>query len=534
MKKNSFTVPAPMTEEEHRKAEKRNLWTYPVGTVGRDMIYQLFTNYILTYTLFTRELTAAQLAAITGIMIAARIFDALNDPIMGNIIESTRTRFGKFKPWLLAGVISTSFVVAFIFNTRLTGWSYIIAFGICYFLYSITYTMNDISYWGMAPSLGRDADSRNKFTSRATLFAGIGATLATVAIPALTAGSGAIGGNAQTAYGAISLAICIFAPLCLCITIFGVKEDLSYMAEERPKVSFRTIVKTIFGNSQLVIAAAIFLLQQIGNQVIMGGVGSTYIYFEFGYNGSLFSVFSIVGMAATAVLMIGYPALSRKIDRKPLMTVMMIIAGIGYALILIAGLFFPAASTAKFVGITLGYMLSNFGSYCFYLVMMISIFNTVEYNELKHGFRGEGIITSLRPFITKAASAIIVGITTLTYITCGVLSYTNQISGFEQQANQGKIDAAGKAAAIDAVVKQVTGSQKAGLIIVMSIVPFLFMLFAWLLYEKKYLLDEKTYKQICSTIASRKEKASAKGITEAEYIAKYGTDEDKVPGLNHN
>ena len=126
MKKNTFTVPAPMTEAEHRKAERRNLWTYPVGTVGRDMIYQLFTNYILTYTLFTRELTAAQLAAITGIMIAARIFDALNDPIMGNIIESTRTRFGKFKPWLLAGVISTSFVVAFIFNTKLTGWPFII------------------------------------------------------------------------------------------------------------------------------------------------------------------------------------------------------------------------------------------------------------------------------------------------------------------------------------------------------------------------------------------------------------------------
>ena len=83
-----------MAEAAHRKAERRNLWTYPVGTVGRDMIYQLFTNYILTYTLFTRELTAAQLAAITGIMIAARIFDALNDPIMGNIIESTRTRFG--------------------------------------------------------------------------------------------------------------------------------------------------------------------------------------------------------------------------------------------------------------------------------------------------------------------------------------------------------------------------------------------------------------------------------------------------------
>ena len=71
MNKKTYPVPAPMTEEEHQKAMKRNLWTYPIGTVGRDMIYQLFTNYILTFALFTRELSAAQLAAITGIMIGA-------------------------------------------------------------------------------------------------------------------------------------------------------------------------------------------------------------------------------------------------------------------------------------------------------------------------------------------------------------------------------------------------------------------------------------------------------------------------------
>ncbi len=531
MNKKSYPVPAPMTEEEHQKAMKRNLWTYPIGTVGRDMIYQLFTNYILTFALFTRELSAAQLAAITGIMIGARIFDAFNDPIMGNIIESTRTRWGKFKPWLLAGILSTSLVVIYIFNTRLTGWPFIIAFGICYFLYSITYTMNDISYWGMAPSLGRDANSRNEFTARATLFAGIGATLATVAIPALTAGSGTIGGNAQTAYGILAIAICVFAPLCLCVTIFGVKEDLSYQAEERPKVSFRTILSTIFGNRQLVIAALIFLLQQIGNQIIMGGVGSTYIYFEFGYNGGLYSIFTIVGMAATAVLMVGYPAISRKIDRKPLMTIMMIVSSVGYVLLLVSGLILPAASSAKFAGITIGYMLANFGSYCFYLVMMISIFNTVEYNELTRGFRGEGIITSLRPFITKVASAIIVGITTLTYVSCGVLHYTNQISAYEQQSNQGKIDAAAKTAAIDAVVREVGSGQKTGLLLVMSIVPFLFMLIACLLYEKKYRLDETTYRQICEVIEKRRARAEAEGLTEAEYIRKYGNEAEQIPGL---
>lgn len=129
------------------KQDKRNLAMYPVGTIGRDMVYQLFTNYILTFILFTRTLTAAQLTAITAIMVAARVFDALNDPIMGNIIERTRTKWGKFKPWLLAGSVSTMGVVIAAFNTTLQGWPFVWFFGVVYFLYSITYTMNDISYW---------------------------------------------------------------------------------------------------------------------------------------------------------------------------------------------------------------------------------------------------------------------------------------------------------------------------------------------------------------------------------------------------
>ena len=143
--------------DEELRLRKKNLIMYPLGTVGRDMIYNLFTNFILTYILFTRKLDAAQLAAITAIMVGARIFDAFNDPIMGNIIERTRTRWGKFKPWLVIGIVTTSIVVYLAFNTDLQGWSFIWFFGIIYFMYSITYTMHDISYWGMIPSLGSDA-----------------------------------------------------------------------------------------------------------------------------------------------------------------------------------------------------------------------------------------------------------------------------------------------------------------------------------------------------------------------------------------
>ena len=71
------------------RQRKKNLIFFPLGTVGRDMMYALVTNYLYSFVLFTHELTAAQLSAIAAIMVAARIFDALNDPIMGNIIERT-------------------------------------------------------------------------------------------------------------------------------------------------------------------------------------------------------------------------------------------------------------------------------------------------------------------------------------------------------------------------------------------------------------------------------------------------------------
>ena len=190
---------------EDKRITKRNLILFPLGTVGRDMMYTLVTSYLYSFVLFTRQLTAAQLSAIAGIMIAARIFDALNDPIMGNIIERTRSKWGKFKPWLAIGIVTTSLVIYAAFNTRLQGWNFVWFFGAMYFLYSITYTMHDISFWGMVPALSSDANTRNQFTSRATLFAGIGGMTAAAFIPMLTAGDQAIGGNAVTAYGIVAL-----------------------------------------------------------------------------------------------------------------------------------------------------------------------------------------------------------------------------------------------------------------------------------------------------------------------------------------
>ena len=495
---------------EDTKRVKRNLAMFPLGTVGRDMVYNLVNNFLLTFVLFTRELTAGQLSAITAIMVGARLFDALNDPIMGNIIERTRTRHGKFKPWIVAGMISTSLVIYAAFNVKLQGWSFVWFFGLIYFLFSITYTMGDISYWGMIPSLSSDGDTRNTFTARTTLFAGIGGTAAGILIPMLTTGQNAIGGSTTVAFGRIALAIAILCPAFLLFVLFGVHEDRSYNDEPVPPVSFKKIWSTITGNDQLLWIALIFLIHEISNAIVLSGVGSTYIYFEFGYEGGLYSLFTTIGMSVTALLMIFYPAISRKVPRKKLMSILLKVALIGYAVMLLPGVLLQSGTMKvlgmdlKFLLITIGYMLANFGQYGYYLILMISVINTVEYNEYIHGTRDEGIITSMRPFLTKLASALTVVIASGTYMLTGVTKYTNQISSLENAAAAGHITEADKLSQIHELLQGVTHGQSLGLLLVMVVVPLILLVITYVLYMKHYKLDEPEYDRICAELKARR------------------------------
>ncbi len=501
------------------RTTKKNLVYFPLGTVGRDALFCLINSFLLTFVLYTHALSGAQVAAITAIMVAARVFDALNDPIMGNLIERTRSRFGKFKPWLVAGGLSTSVVIYLMFNVRLQGWGFVWFFGVMYFLFSITYTMSDISYWGMIPALGSDADARNQFTSRATLFAGIGNTAAAILIPMFTAGSGAIGGSTAVAYGRIALVIAIVTPLFILFPLLGVREHREPVTNSLPRERFslKQVFRTICRNDQLVWAAVIFLIQQVGNGLIVGGLGSTYIYFTFGYDGGLYSLFTTVGMSATAFLMIFYPAISRRVSRKRLLGFMAALSASGYVLMLFS-LLIPETGMARFWLLVAGYMLSNFGQYCFYLVMMISIMNTVEYNEYKFGVRDEAMITSLRPFITKLGSAVIVAVTAVTYLAAGVTGYTNQISGLEQQCAQGLISEEQKLQDISGVIfgttggagSGVTGAQSTGLLLTMTLLPCALLLISYFLYRKKYMLDEAEYDRICECL-QKKERAEETG-----------------------
>ncbi|MER2152288.1 MAG: MFS transporter, partial [Candidatus Limivicinus sp.] len=312
-------------------------------------------------------------------------------------------------------------------------------------------------------------------------------------------GNAPVGSDGVSADGCIA----ILGPAFLAFTVFGVVEQRNYDNEPAPPVSFKKIIGTITGNDQLLWIALIFLLQQIGNGIVLSGIGQTYIYVDFGYNGIFFTAFQMLGMMVTGLLMIFYPVISRRLHRKKLMSILMVISAIGYVVMLLPGLVMQSGNL-KFILLTLGYMLANFGQYGFYLIMMISIMNTVEYNEYKHGTRDEGIVSSLRPFLTKLASALTVAIANITYIAFGIIQYTNGIADLEQAANAGQITAEQKGAQITELLTGVQHGQSLGLLLVMTVVPCLLMFISYLLYQKHYILDEAEYARICREIKNQK------------------------------
>ena len=161
------------------------------------------------------------------------------------------------------------------------------------------------------------------------------------------------------------------------------------------------------------------------------------------------------------------------------------------------------ANTVSFIGVTIGYMLVNLGLYGFYLIMMISIVNTVEYNQLKTGHRNEAIITSMRPLLTKMGSALVVALTSLTYVIFNVIEKTNRISSFEQQAEIGTITSEDRLAGIKEVVASVSQGQTNGLLLTMVLIPLVLGFLSYILYQKFYKLDEETYEDICRRLEDR-------------------------------
>lgn len=478
---------------------KRTLWTYTTGGIGRDMSYTLYSMFLLSFILYTKQLTNAQFAAISTIMVFCRIWDAVNDPVMGGIIENTKSKWGKFKPWILLGVLSNAVILIILFSARLTGWSFVVFFAIMYLLWDITFTMNDIGYWSMLPSLTSDMKERNKLTSMANLFAGMGSIITVALVPILTAGEKTIGGNAPTAYMVVTIVIaCVFVG-CQVMTVIGVQEREKDVTVDE-SMGIRKMVKVILNNDQLLWVALVMLLYNLGSGIITG-IGTNYIYFAYGYNGWFVTLFAVIFGAATGFVMLLFPTISAKLTRRTMITIATSLIVGGYV-----GMFLIAFITSSFYVLCAAGLFVGIGQGILYMVITINIANTVEYNEWKTGRRNEGLIFSIRPFMAKLGSALQQLVVMVVYLTLNVTDTTNAISAAE---NAAKMDSgfteAMKLAQIKEAISLVPSDTTVYMRAAMTFIPAVLLICAFIVLRKKCTIDEVKYAQMLEDIERRKQ-----------------------------
>ena len=154
-------------------------FAYGIGAVGKDMVYMLSASYILYYY---QDIMGVSAWVMGIILLIARVFDAFNDPLMGVLVAKTKTKFGKFRPWLFIGTLTNAVVLFFMFSAppTLNAKGMIAYAAVFYILWGVTYTMMDIPYWSMVPAFMESGKERENMSALGRSCAGVGSAIITI------------------------------------------------------------------------------------------------------------------------------------------------------------------------------------------------------------------------------------------------------------------------------------------------------------------------------------------------------------------
>ena len=407
----------------------KNKWLFSISGVGRDLSYQLVTAFLLTYIQFGVNLTVAQFATVSLLIgVLGRIWDAINDPVMGAIIEGSRLKWGKFKPWIFIGAVCTGVVILLMFNVQsLGGWAFVAFITAMYLLWETSYTMNDIGYWSMLPALTSKQDQRNQASMLTVLFAGIGAIIAQGVIPTLTTG------NMLAGYRLVSIIAVVGLVSMQCIMAVFIKERPRAEMQQEASVSLKSIFVTIKNNDQLLWVTLSHILYSIGS-ALLTALAANLVYAEIAYNGDYY-FYMVVAYGVPSVLVnVMYPKIVAKLGRKKLQRLAIAVAVVGYVGLGCVGWTGtnPVLTIALFCAFA---VIISCGQSLFYMANIVHMTNCVEYNEYKQGQRNEAIVSTLRPFTAKLSSALQTVVVTVVLVASGIYGISGNITGLETQKN---------------------------------------------------------------------------------------------------
>ncbi len=435
---------------------------FGIGAVGKDMVYALSASYVMYFYQDVLRLSATFVGLI---LMIARVFDALNDPFMGVIVAKTRTRWGRFRPWILTGTVLNALVLYALFAAPdLSQAGMMVYFSIVYILWGVTYTMMDIPYWSMIPAVTSTPADRENLSVVGRTCAGVGAALIAMFTMLLV---GALGGDSERAG---------FKYVALIVSIVFVVTEIVCCAEmkesnqtEMKTATVKEMFRALFSNDQaIVVVLSIVLI----NSALYLTSNFVIYFFKYDFGGAgwkgSYTLFSTIGGAAQILgMMLLYPLLRKKLSNTGVFTLSLVLALGGYGLLLalcLAGLSgnLIALCVPGVVVFACNGMLS--------VLTTLFLSNSVDYGQLKTGRREESVIFSMQTFVVKAASGVAVFLTGIGLDLIGLVGDTEETG---------------------AVAAQSAGTLL-GLRLMMTVLPMLVLLAALLLFRRKFILtDEK-------------------------------------------
>ena len=474
--------------EETRSLTGREKFGYSLGAVAKDMVYMLSASYVLYYF---QDIMGVSAVAMGIILLVARIFDAFNDPIMGIIVAKTKTKIGKFRPWLLIGTLTNAVILVLMFScpVNLSPTGLIAYAAVFYILWGVTYTMMDIPYWSMIPAFTKGGKEREGLTTLARSCAGVGSAIITIITMMSVYALGRVftGGDAASVervgfqwFAIIVAAIFVVFIIITCVSV-----------KERSTVDMKTatvgqMFKALIQNDQAV-AVVIAIVVVNFSIYITSNLVIYFFKYDFGGTGwyNSYTLFNTFGGAIQVLsMMIFYPLLRKWFNSIKIYFIAMIMCIVGYATLLIIAS--TAMSNVYILFIPAFFIFAANGM----LSVLTTVFlaNTVDYGELKNHRRDESVIFSMQTFVVKLAS----GLSAL------VASVAIQIFNFSSDT---AVTEAEKTVDFSEGIEL---SQKMGIRMTMTLIPIAGLIFAIIWFKKRYKLTDEKIEEIAEQVKQQR------------------------------
>ena len=456
---------------EKKKLSFLSKLCFGIGAFGKDAVYAIVGTYLMMYLTDYRSVAPAFVGTL---FMVARIWDAFNDPFMGMVVDNTRTKWGKFRPWIMVGTILNAIVLVLLFmDNGIEGKGYLVWCSVFYILWGMTYTIMDIPYWSMVPALTEDENERSQISAIPRIFASCAwlviNSFGLIMVTKLGNGNDVKGFSILASIIAV---IFIVASLVTCLTC---KEQIVIPKAE--KTTVKGMMNVLFKNDQVKVILGIALFFNIAYQL-----SNSFALYYFKYvaertyntegNGVLYPVYAGVAGFAQMGSMAILPFLSKKIGKKVSFFLASFCPVIGFALLWVFGYIMPK----NIIGVGVCSAIVNIGIGFMLVFITIILSEVVDYGEYKLGTRNESILFSMQTFVVKFAGA-------FSGFVSGIgLTIIGYKANIEQSA-----------------------FTENGMRIIMFLIPAILSALCFLIYIKGYKLTPDFYKEVRETIDAKRE-----------------------------